>query len=86
MAEAVPAAIAVFLAAKGDPFLACFGGANIGDDTDTVACMAGALAGAYSGFAAVPRGLYAIVVEENQLDLESRARRFRDLVLGAGGE
>jgi len=80
MAEAVPAAIAIFLAAEGDPFLACVGGANGGDDTDTVACIAGALAGAYRGFRAIPPDLYATVLEENQLDLETRARAFAELI------
>jgi len=83
MVEAVPAAIGVFLAAEGDPFLACVGGTNAGDDADTVACMAGALAGAYRGFTAVPRELYDIVVKVNQLDLEGRARAFATLVLEA---
>lgn len=81
MVEAVPAAIGIFLAAEGDPFLACVGGTNAGDDTDTVACMAGALAGAFRGYSAVPRELYETVVKVNELDLEGRARAFATLVV-----
>ncbi len=84
MVEAVPAAIGLFLAAEGDPFLACVGGTNAGDDADTVACMAGALAGAYRGFSAVPRELYDAVVKVNQLDLEGLARSFAGLAFEAG--
>lgn len=84
MAEALPAAIGIFLAAEGDPFLSCVGGANAGDDTDTIACMAGALAGAYRGFQHIPEDLYAQVIQVNQLDLETRAHTFTELVLRHG--
>ncbi len=50
----VATAIGLFLAADGDPVKTILGGANIGGDTDTIACMAGALAGAYSGYCTLP--------------------------------
>jgi ADP-ribosylglycohydrolase len=59
------------------------GGANAGDDTDTVACIAGSIAGALRGFAAVPRHLYDEVVAVNSLELEQQAGAFAALVLGA---
>lgn len=83
MAEAVPAAIGIFAAAGGDPYLSCVGGANAGDDTDTVACIAGSIAGAFSGFAAVPTDLYDQLVQANDLGLETRAKAFVELVLGS---
>jgi len=83
MAEAVPAALGIFVAAGGDPYLSCVGGANAGDDTDTVACIAGSIAGAYRGFTEVPRELYEELLQANDLDLESRAKAFADMVLGA---
>ncbi len=86
MVEAVPAAIGIFFAAEGDPLLACVGGTNAGDDTDTVACIAGALAGAYRGFGSIPRDLYDTVVEVNHLDLVSRARAFADLLHTEGAK
>lgn len=82
--EAVPAALGIFLAAEGDPFLTVVGAANAGDDTDTVACMAGAVAGALRGRTAVPDDLYAQVVEANALDLEATAGALVDLVLRGG--
>lgn len=74
-AEAVPAAIGFFVAAGGDPWWTVVAAANAGDDSDTVACMAGSIAGAFSGFGAVPRGAYERVVRANDLDIESTARR-----------
>jgi ADP-ribosylglycohydrolase len=49
-------AVGLFAAAGGDPAKTILGGANIGGDTDTIACIAGMLAGAYAGFSALPRG------------------------------
>lgn len=51
--ESVAAAIAIFMAAHGDVEKTILGGANIGGDTDTIACMAGMLAGAYRGAASI---------------------------------
>ena len=84
IAEAVPAALGIFAAADGDPFLTCVGGANAGDDTDTVACIGGSIAGAYRGFSAVPQGLYKEVVEVNGLDLEGLSDAFVSLVQASG--
>lgn len=74
VAEAVPAAIGIFVAAGGDPFQTVVGGANIGDDTDTVAIIAGSLAGALRGAAAVPQDLYDEVERINGLNLAQTAR------------
>jgi ADP-ribosylglycohydrolase len=81
MSEAVPASLGIFLAAEGDPFLCVVGGANSGSDTDTVACIAGSIAGAFKGFTAVPVDLYWQVVEANGLDLEGKARQFATAIL-----
>jgi ADP-ribosylglycohydrolase len=74
-AEAVPAALGFFVAAGGDPWWTVVAAANAGDDSDTVACMAGSIAGAFSGFAAVPQDHYREVLDANGLDLESLAAR-----------
>jgi ADP-ribosylglycohydrolase len=50
--ESVPAAVGVFAAAGGDPFATVEAAVRIGGDTDTIAAMAGALAGALHGYAA----------------------------------
>ena len=80
VSEAVPAALGVFLAASGDPFLTVVAGANLGDDTDTVACIAGSIAGAFTGFGAVPADLYAQVLEANGFDIEAKAAAFANVV------
>lgn len=72
-AEAAPAAIGFFVAAAGDPWWAAVAAANSGDDTDTVGCMACAIAGAYSGMAAVPADKLAQVLEANAVDLRPLA-------------
>ena len=56
MVESAPAAVGVFVAAAGDPLDTVSAGASIGNDSDTVAAMAGALAGALRGIDAVPAG------------------------------
>jgi ADP-ribosylglycohydrolase len=51
--ESVPAAVGVFVAAGGHPIAAVTAGVRIGGDTDTIASMAGALAGALHGMRAL---------------------------------
>lgn len=68
----VAVAVGLFAAAHGDPAATILGGANIGGDTDTIACIAGMLAGAYSGFSALPEGWYDIFKAANPtLDFET---------------
>jgi ADP-ribosylglycohydrolase len=83
--EAVPAAIGLFAAAGGDPFLSVVGGANVGDDTDTVACIAGGVAGALHGAAGVPADLLATLQSVNDLDLDGRVERFAAVVASGSG-
>ena len=58
-ADTTPTAIGLFVYAQGDPLESIVGGTNIGNDTDTIAAIAGSLAGALKGFQAVPADLYA---------------------------
>jgi ADP-ribosylglycohydrolase len=51
--ESVPAAVGVLVASRGDPIEAVTAGVRIGGDTDTIASMAGALAGALHGVRAL---------------------------------
>ncbi|MFV0428301.1 MAG: ADP-ribosylglycohydrolase family protein [Arachnia sp.] len=68
-ADAVPAAIGFFVAAGGDPWLTACLAASAGGDSDTVGCMAGAIAGAMRGFEAIPADEYRQVQQANDLDL-----------------
>lgn len=52
--ETVPVALALFALAGGDPRRTIVFGANFGRDADTIASMAGALAGAWRGASALP--------------------------------
>lgn len=54
--EATALAFGVFAAARGDYVPAVLGGVNVGRDADTIAAMAGAMAGALHGASAVPAG------------------------------
>ena len=76
--EAVPAAVGI-LAAAPDAFSAIVAAANAGDDTDTVATIVGALAGAAAGAGAFPSELAATVDAVNGLDLAATARALAEL-------
>jgi ADP-ribosylglycohydrolase len=52
--ETVPVTLALLLLADGDPRQTIIYGANFGRDADTIASMAGAIAGALRGAAAFP--------------------------------
>ncbi|RIJ71298.1 ADP-ribosylglycohydrolase [Nakamurella silvestris] len=79
-AEACPAAIGFFVAAGGDPWKTAVLCANAGGDSDTVGCMAAAIAGAYTGIAAVPQDKYQQMLQANELDLASVASRLTAVV------
>jgi ADP-ribosylglycohydrolase len=59
--ESVPAAVGVLAASDGDPLAVVRAAVRLGGDTDTIASMAGALAGALHGYAAVEPEDRAIV-------------------------
>lgn len=63
--------LGLFMANNGDPLNTIKAAANIGGDTDTFACIAGMIAGAYKGFGALPKDWYDIFKEANPaLDFE----------------
>jgi len=59
--ESVPAAFAVLSAVPDDPWRACLLAASLGGDCDTIAAMAGAIAGACHGLTAFPPHAVATV-------------------------
>ncbi len=77
--ESVPAAIGVFAAARGRPYEAIVAGASIGGDCDTIASMAGALAGAFHGLEGVPADLLARFDAANDEDLAGVAEQLYEL-------
>lgn len=68
--EAVPFAIGVFVASRGDPNLSVSGAVNMGGDADTTATIAGAISGAYAGFNRIDQSLYQQMLKANDLDIE----------------
>jgi ADP-ribosylglycohydrolase len=59
--ESVPAAFAVLAAVPDDPWRACRLAASLGGDCDTVAAMAGAIAGACHGAGSFPPEAIAVI-------------------------
>ncbi len=72
-AESVPAAIAVFAYAEGDPLRTIALASSIGNDTDSIATMAGSLAGAMGGTDALPPTLFAEFFRVNDPEYDLRA-------------
>lgn len=70
--ESVPAAFAMLLLHPDDPWAACCAAASLGGDTDTIAAMTGAMAGAVHGVGAFPADAVGTVRAVNDLDLEPR--------------
>ena len=70
--ESVPAAFAVLAAVPDDPLQACLLAASLGGDCDTIAAMAGAIAGACHGLEAFPAHAIA-VIDAHGLDLAALA-------------
>ena len=70
--ESVPAAFAVLAAVPDDPWQACLMAASLGGDCDSIAAMAGAVAGACHGLQAFPADAIA-VIDAHGLDLAGLA-------------
>lgn len=79
--EAVPAAFGYIVATKGDPMETIYMAVNAGDDTDTVACMAGYIVGALGGYKKLNPRYLEMIEKENNFDLRGTALRI-DALLG----
>ena len=71
--EAIPCVFGILAANRGDAFGAVKMGVNIGDDTDTVATMAGAIAGALYGMSNLPAEYLDTIDQANHMDLRGLA-------------
>jgi ADP-ribosylglycohydrolase len=67
--EELPVALGMLLVAQGDYAAAVLGGVNYGRDSDSIATMAGAIAGALHGPAAIPAAWATAVAEGSRIDL-----------------
>ncbi|MEW6180957.1 MAG: ADP-ribosylglycohydrolase family protein [Chloroflexota bacterium] len=79
--EAVPFAIGVFIASRGDPNLAILGSVNMGGDADTTSTITGAITGSFAGITKFNQETYHKVVEVNNFDLEKIAKELTETAL-----
>nr|WP_255733458.1 ADP-ribosylglycohydrolase family protein [Ruegeria sp. Ofav3-42] len=77
--ESVPAAFGVVRMAEGDVWKAAQIAANIGDDTDTIGAIAGAMAGACAGIQSIDPNALAPVRSANDLAIEATAEQLLTL-------
>jgi len=80
--ESVPAALGLFVRAKGDPLRASLLAANLGGDTDTIGAMATGLCGAFSGFSAIPAEYVDTLNQVNDFEIEQVADKLQEYRLG----
>lgn len=80
ISEAVPAVFGLFIAGGGNTMDCIYAGVNIGNDTDTVATMLGALAGAHNGYSSIPKNYLSLINEHNNICLEKFAEEFQRIV------
>lgn len=74
--EAVPCVFGILATADGDVMQAVKMGVNIGNDTDTVATMAGAITGAFCGADLIPEEYLELIEKANHMDIKEMARQF----------
>ncbi|WP_059004419.1 ADP-ribosylglycohydrolase family protein [Bittarella massiliensis (ex Durand et al. 2017)] len=80
--EAVPAAFGLLAAAQGRVMETVYGGVNIGGDTDTIATIAGAMAGAFAGAGEIPPAHIDLIERQNQFDLWGLAQKVARCLAG----
>jgi ADP-ribosylglycohydrolase len=73
--ESIPAAFAILALHPDDPWQACLTAASLGGDSDTIAAMTGAVAGACHGMDRWPGDAVQTVRDVNDLELEPVAER-----------
>lgn len=76
--EAVPAAIGLCVAAKGNTVDGICAAVNMGNDTDTVAAMVGGILGALNGVQSMPGEYLDIIERENHFNLREMAAQIME--------
>lgn len=72
-AEAVPCVFGIIYGCNGDPMEGIYAGVNIGNDTDTIATMVGAILGTLKGSKAFSNKELKLIEEANNFNLEEIA-------------
>jgi len=81
VSEAIPTAVGLFAANEGHAVGSIVGGVNVGYDTDTVATMSGAIAGALNGASAYPPHFLPTLEKANGLDIQGLARQITAIAM-----
>lgn len=79
--ESVPVALTVFWLANGDAMKTVIDCANFGRDADTIATIAGSIAGAFKGIDAFPTEWVETVQKVNQPDQVELSKHLYDIVV-----
>jgi ADP-ribosylglycohydrolase len=79
--EEVPVALGFLVVTGGDLENAIFGGTNYGRDCDSIAGMAGAIAGALHGIGAIRPAWIEAIDRENRCDMRPLARNLTELAV-----
>ena len=74
VSESVPAVFGIICLSKGDADTGIHYAVNIGDDTDTIATMVGAILGGYNGASDWGDKYLAQIEETNQIDLQGMTK------------
>jgi len=78
--EAIPAVFGFIAACKGQALETIHMAVNCGDDTDTVACMAGYIVGAMNGADAFPKKYLDLINSANGYDLEKMSEDIETMI------
>ena len=79
IAETVPTAFGLMIVNEGRVMDSIIDAVNIGDETCAIACVAGAVTGAFEGCSRIP-GEYKMMIErENQIDIARQAEELEKL-------
>ncbi|MCG9627471.1 ADP-ribosylglycohydrolase family protein [Vibrio mediterranei] len=83
--ESIPCAIGIFAYTKGNALDGIIAASNIGNDTDSIATMVGAIAGALNGFSSLPTKMYQEWYEVNNKDfnIDQLSRGLTELAISA---
>ena len=79
VSETVPMALGILIADGGDTMESIYDAVNIGDETSAVACITGAIAGAYNGADSITEGYLELIERENDMNLTGQAEGIESL-------
>lgn len=81
--ESIPCALGIFAFTKGNIYDGIVAAANIGNDTDSIGTMVGAIAGAYRGFNEIPLNMFEqwYQVNNSDFDVYALAKQLTNLAI-----